>query len=87
MALSIDIFRDMLGWCTVINFGLLLWWALFFMAAHDWTYRLHTRWFRLTVEQFDTIHYTGLAFFKVFILLFNLVPYLALRLVGWTHGI
>ena len=24
---------------------------------------------------------------KVFILLFNLVPYLALRLVGWTHGI
>jgi hypothetical protein len=87
MALSIDIFRDMLGWCTVINFGLLLWWALFFMAAHDWTYRLHTRWFRLTVERFDTIHYTGMAFFKVFILLFNLVPYLALRLVGWTHGI
>ena len=84
--MGIEIIRDTLAWCTVINFGLLLWWVLFFILAHDWTYQLHTRWFRLTVEEFDAVHYTGMALFKILILIYNLVPYLALRLVGWTHG-
>jgi hypothetical protein len=38
----------MLGWCAVINLGLLVWWFLFVLLAHDWTYRVHSKWFRLT---------------------------------------
>ena len=45
-------------------------------------YRLHSRWFRLSVEQFDVLHYAGMARDKIGILLFNLVPYIALRIVG-----
>jgi hypothetical protein len=74
--------RDVLGWCTIINFSILLWWFLFFSLAHDWLYRLHGRWFKLPVERFDAIHYAGMAFFKISIFLFNLVPYLALRIAG-----
>ena len=33
-------------------------------------------------EQFDALHYAGMALYKVGILLLNLVPYIALRLVG-----
>jgi hypothetical protein len=36
----------------------------------------------LSVEQFDALHYAGMALYKVGILLLNLVPYIALRLVG-----
>jgi hypothetical protein len=79
--MDIEILRSTLGWCTVINFGLLLWWALFILLAHDLVYRLHSRWFKLSVEQFDAIHYTGMAFFKIMVLLFNLAPYIALRIV------
>lgn len=79
--MSIDSVREVLGWCTVINFGLLLWWLLFFVLAHDWMYRLHGRWFKLPVERFDAIHYCGMAIFKLSIILFNLVPYIALRIV------
>ena len=79
--MTIEIIRSTLAWCTVINWVLLLWWLLFFTLAHDWTYRLHGKWFNLSVEKFDAIHYAGMAFFKLFILLFNLVPYLALRIV------
>ncbi|MEX0326602.1 MAG: DUF6868 family protein [Puniceicoccaceae bacterium] len=80
--MTLELIRDALGWCTLFNIGLLLWWALFIVFAHDFVYRMHTRWFKLSVEEFDKIHYTGMAFFKVLIFAFNLVPYLALRIVG-----
>jgi hypothetical protein len=34
------------------------------------------------MEPFDTLHYGGMALYKVGILLLNFVPYIALRLVG-----
>jgi hypothetical protein len=80
--MSIDTLGDVLLWCTVINYAVLLVWFLFLVAAHDWVHRLHGRWFRLTSEQFDAIHYAGMAVYKIGILLFNLVPYVALRIVG-----
>ena len=79
--MNIEITRDVLLWCTVINYGVLLLWFLVFIFAHDWMHRFHGRWFRLTVEQFDAIHYTGMAIYKIGIILFNLVPYLALLIV------
>ena len=79
--MTVEQIRDVLGWCAVINIGLLLWWFLMFALAHDFVYRLHGKWFKLTVERFDAIHYAGMAFFKIGIFLLNIVPYLALRIV------
>jgi hypothetical protein len=39
---------------------------------------MHTRWFKLSVETFDAIHYVGMATYKLGIILLNLVPLLAL---------
>jgi hypothetical protein len=80
--MTLEILGDVFGWCAVINFSILLWWFLFFSLAHDWLYQLHSRWFKLPVERFDAIHYAGMAFFKISIFMFNLVPYLALRIAG-----
>lgn len=80
--MSLDTARDFLLWCAVINYGVLLWWFLVFRFAHDWIYRLHGRWFRLSVEQFDAIHYGGMAVYKIGVLLFNLVPFVVLLIVG-----
>ena len=74
--------RAVLLWCTVINFGLLAFWSLLIMLAHDWIHRLMSKWFRLSSEQFDAINFAGIVFFKVGVILFNLVPYVALRIVG-----
>jgi hypothetical protein len=79
--MNFEIIRDMLGWCAVINYSFLLWWFLFFSLAHEWIYRLHGKWFHISVETFDAIHYAGMALFKIGIFLFNLVPYIALRIV------
>ena len=80
--MSIEMVRAVLLWCTVINLGLLLCWGLLFTLAHDWGHRLTRRRFRLSVEQFDVINYAGIVIFKIGTIVFNLVPYVALRIVG-----
>jgi hypothetical protein len=80
--MTIESTRHFLLCCTVINYGILLVWFLVFALGHDWLMRLHGRWFRLSTEQFDTLHYAGMSVFKIGIMLFNLVPYLALCIVG-----
>jgi len=80
--MTLDTLRETLLWCAVLNYGVLLGWCLQFTAAHDWLHRRHARWFRLSPERFDAIQYIGMAMYKIAIVLFNLVPYLALRLVG-----
>ena len=79
--MNIETLKDFLLWCFVINYGILLWWFLAFRFAHAWMFRLHSRWFRLSEERFDAIHYAGMAVYKVGILLFNLAPYIALVIV------
>jgi hypothetical protein len=74
--------RAFFAWCSVINMVILCVWLLFFILAHDWMHRIHGKWFNMSVEKFDTIHYSGMALFKMGILLFNLVPYFALRIIG-----
>ena len=66
--MTIESVREVLGWSTLINYGLLTWWFFFILFAHDWIYRLHSKWFKLSVDQFDAIHYAGMALFKMAIL-------------------
>jgi len=80
--MSIEVVRSALLWCTFLNYALLLVWLLLYMLPHNWLYRLWAKWFRLTLEQFDAINFTGIVLYKAGILLLNLVPYVALRIVG-----
>jgi ABC-type transport system involved in cytochrome c biogenesis permease subunit len=79
--MTVELLQNALGWCALINLALLLWWFLFFALARDWAYRLHSRWFTIPADKFDSIHYSGMAIYKMGILFFNIVPYLALRIV------
>lgn len=80
--MSVDSLQTFLGWCTLINFGLLAVWLMGYLLAHNWIFRQHSRCFEISKETFDSIHYAGMAFYKISIFLLNLVPYLALRLMG-----
>jgi hypothetical protein len=78
---SIEVTRSFLLWCTVINYGILLVWFLVFVFAHDWIQRIHGRWFRLSSDQFDALHYAGMSIFKIGIILLNLVPFVVLSVI------
>ncbi len=75
--------QAVLGWCTVINFGFMMFWFLTFLVAHDLAYQIHSSMFPgLTPESFDELHYQLLGFFKLSVMLLNLAPYIALRIIG-----
>jgi hypothetical protein len=80
--MTIETICELLAWCTVINFGMLMFWFVILLLARDSIYRLHGNWFKLSRESFDTIHYGGIAFYKICILVFNLFPYLVLRIMA-----
>jgi hypothetical protein len=84
--LTIDILRGFLLWSGIINYAVLTGWFLAFAFAHQPLYRLHSRWFQLSVAQFDAIHYSGMTAYKIAVLSLNVAPYVALR-IATSHGI
>ncbi len=70
------------GWCTIINVALFILSAIMFIAAPDFIYNAHGQLFHMPREVFDVVLYSFLGLYKIVILVFNLVPYVALRIVG-----
>ena len=60
-----------------LNYLFLIIWLGMIVFAHDWGYRLHSRWFKLSVETFDAINYCGIAAYKIgmFLLIWCLWPH------------
>ena len=79
---DIDTLRSFLGWAALLNYAVLIAWFAAFKLAGDALYRLHARWFRITRETFDALHYGGMAVYKIGVLLFFMVPWLVLRILG-----
>jgi hypothetical protein len=74
--------KNVLLWCVGLNYLVLILWAGLFVFAHDWMFRMHSRLFKVSVETFDAIHYAGLTFYKIGIILLNLAPLIALWAVS-----
>jgi len=80
--MTIEAARSFFLWSTVVNYGVLLVWFLVFVFAHDLMQRMHGRWFRLSRDQFDSLHYAGMSVYKIGIILFNFTPLVALSVLG-----
>jgi hypothetical protein len=79
---SIEIASKALLWCAAINYAILIVWVMLLTFPHEWFYRLSNKCFGVSVEQFNAVNFGGLALYKIGIILLNLVPYVALRIVG-----
>ena len=67
--------------CTIINFGFLVFLALVFMLAPYLTYKIQSRFIPISRETFKTVFYSFIGFFKVVVLVFNVVPWIALLII------
>jgi len=80
--MDIQSFTQFFMWCSIINGGLLLFWASFIMLAPNLVYQVQTKWIPISRDTFDIAMYSFLGLFKIIFLMFNLVPYLSLLLIG-----
>ncbi|MBN1694347.1 hypothetical protein JW879_02980 [candidate division WOR-3 bacterium] len=76
-----DPLLDFLFWSAVINLGLLLISFLAFTLGRDFIYKFHGKWYDIKKDEFNAIIYSGMLFYKICILFFNIVPYIVLRIL------
>jgi len=74
--------RAFFMWCTIMNGGLLLLSGIICAFAGDWVYRVQSRWVPVTRDTFNVVIYSFIGLFKMLFLMFNLVPYIALVILG-----
>ena len=79
--MNIQTFTAFFKWCTIIHIGLFLVSAAMIVLASDFVYAMQGQMYNLPRETFDIALYGLLGLYKVLILVFSLVPYLALRLI------
>ena len=80
--MDITIVRAFFMWCTIINGALLIISFLICSFAGDWVYRMHSKWFPISREAFNVAIYSFFGLYKIFFWVFNLVPYIALSIIG-----
>jgi len=80
--MDIQTFTTFFMWCTILNGSILTLWTFAFMFAPDLTYRTQNKWFPIPRESFNVVMYSFLGLFKILFLVFNIVPYIALLIIG-----
>ena len=80
--MTLELTQNILGWCALINMGVLLFWAAWLMFAHDFIYKIHSIFFKIPVEKYDALNYQLMGLYKILVIVFNVVPYLALRFMA-----
>lgn len=79
--MDIPSLRAFFKWCSIVNIGLFAVSALMIWLASDLIYAIHGQMYGLSRESLDVVFFAFLGLYKIFILVFNLVPYVALRII------
>ena len=71
-----------LGWCSGINTGLLCVAVAALVLMKDRVANIHSRMLGVDRSELPAMYFQYLGNYKIFILIFNLVPYAVLKLMG-----
>ena len=66
--------RTFFMWCTILNGVLLTVSFLICTMGADWVYRMHSKWFPLPRETFNTMLYAFLGFYKLVYFVYCVIP-------------
>ena len=78
---SMETLAAFLGWCTLINFGMLFFASIMLAAMRPSISKIHGRMFVLEEADLSRAYFQYLAQYKIMVFVFNLMPYLALRIM------
>ncbi len=78
---SIETVREFLGWCSVINIGMLLLSTIMLTIMRGWIIKIHAKMTGVSEADLPRIYLEFLGNYKMLIIILNLVPYIALRIM------
>ena len=73
---------ELLGWALVINIGIYLLSILALTAMKGFYLSIHTKVFGVSKEDLPREYFRFIGQYKMLVLIFNLVPYTALKIMG-----
>lgn len=79
---DLSLMTTFLGWCTLINYGILILSTVMLLTCGNWVKSIHGKIFNLSEASLDSLYFSYLGNYKLAIFIFNLVPYIALKIMG-----
>ncbi len=79
---SIETLTAFLGWCTILNLGMLALTAIMVMTMRGLMIRIHAAMFGASEADLPGIYFKYMAQYQIAIFVFNLAPYIALKLMA-----
>jgi len=79
---SIETIREFLGWCSVINLGMLIISTIMLTIMRSWIVGIHASMTGVSEAELPRIYIEFLGNYKILIIVFNVVPYLSLMLMA-----
>ena len=80
--MDINMFQRFFMWCTIINGAWFVFAAMICVFAADWVFRIQSKWFPVSRDAYNVVIYSFFALFKIVFVVFNVVPYVVLLIVG-----
>ena len=79
---TIEALTQFLGWATVINVGVLIFATIAVMLMRNSMISIHGKMFGLDSVDLSRAYFQYIAQYKIAIFVFNLVPYIALKIMA-----
>lgn len=79
--ITLEITKQLLGWCLVINLAILVLTSLLIIVAREPIAKLHAKMFGIDEAVVALEYFRYLANYKIAILILNLTPYIALVVI------
>jgi len=80
--MDITTIKTFFMWCMILNLGVLIFSSIMCMFCADFSFRMNNRFFGISREAFNTLIPCFIGFYKVIVIVFSVVPYIALEIVG-----
>lgn len=80
--LNLETLTTFFGWCSVINFGILIITTLLLSVARGLITNIHSKLMGVEKGNLANVYFEYLANYKIAIFMLNIVPYFALKLMA-----
>ncbi len=79
---TIEAIREFVGWCAIINIGLMMFSVIILIAFNGAISRIHAKMFHLDEKYPSCAYFQYLGQYKIAIIVFNIVPYFSLKIMS-----
>lgn len=80
--MTMEILKSFFFWCSVINLVLFIFSFLAIIFLRKFIVKTQGMWYKIEEDRLYSILYNTMIIYKILIIVFNIVPYIALRIIS-----